>query len=104
MKKLILPNSITDETSSRANSNELVIQLSGNDQDNWVIVNGNKSNLESMDLLIASNLQTMKKNQLFPTKAILRIDQFTKMSVVNQIKEILQKEEILNLEYLHRKK
>ena len=99
---LVLPNVLTQESCSKTKTDELVIFLFPKDAEHLMLAIDNQFHLMSQaQNAIASKITDLKNRQLFPSKAILRIDRYTKMSAVNQIKEILQKQEILNVEYVH---
>jgi biopolymer transport protein ExbD len=103
-EQLVLPNTITDESTDRSRPDELQIIISPSSTDSdQIIINGSKNLIDNCASLISKSINDMKEAQLFPSKAILRIDKSVKMKSVNLIKEILQKEEILNIEYVHRK-
>jgi len=101
---LVLPNTITDDSTERTKPNELVVFLFNSD-DNVQLLSIDQKNhtLDHAELALNDAVSAMKANQNFPQKAILRIDKNTKMSAVNHIKELLQKKEILKIEYVHRK-
>lgn len=101
---LVLPNTITDESTERTKPNELTIFLYNNDEHGQMLsIDGNHAVINNATSALNNAVVTMKENQNFPQKAILRIDQFTTMSAVNKIKELLQMQEILKIEYVHRK-
>lgn len=104
IEELVLPNVITQESCSKTKTDELVIFLFPQNKVNTTIaIDNNYYLITDAHKVISQKILRMKNMQLFPSKALLRIDRYTKMSAVNQVKEVLQKNEVLNVEYVHMK-
>ncbi len=101
-EQLVLPITITSESTERSDTKELVVSLYKNsDQQDVVQIQNKITSVDQVQNSLNLAITKMKQNQIFPKKAILKIDQHIKMSTVNKLKTALQKAEILKVEYVH---
>lgn len=100
--QLVLPNTITSESTERTNPNELVISLFSDASNTDIVKIQNQiTPIENIQKILDKVIIKMKKKHLSPEKAILKIDQHVNMSTVNKLKTALQKAEVLQIEYVH---
>lgn len=99
---LVLPNTITSESTERTDPKEFVISLFLDRENKDVVkIQNQVTSLINLEVIINKEANKMKAEQNFPEKAILKIDHQIKMSTVNKLKTALQKAEIYKVEYLH---
>jgi len=100
--QIVLPNTITSESTERTDPNELVISLFTDEAQLDIIkIQNQTSSIKNVQIILDKVIAKMKKKQLNPEKAILKIDQYVSMSSVNKLKTALQKSNILKVEYVH---